>query len=54
METTRRYPRTAAEAFKGAEYASALTVYDRRTFGPALRAAAFIVLILFLIGAVCR
>lgn len=53
METTRRYPRTAAEAFKGADYASAITCYGKRSI-PGMRAVFFLLVVLFLIGAASR
>jgi hypothetical protein len=43
---TRRYPRTLAEAFKGADYASAVTVYGR----PGLRKKEWAALIAALAG----
>lgn len=52
METTRRYPRTLGEAFKGADYACAIErTPRRRNLFPAL---AIILTCVFLVGIAAR
>lgn len=50
MDTLRRYPRTADEAFKDATYASSITRY-RADRSPVWRGIGWLLLMLVLIGA---
>jgi hypothetical protein len=54
MDTTRRFPRTSAEAFKGADYASAITCYRSQSSSALLRAIVWLCVIFFLLGAAFR
>ena len=52
METTRRYPRTMADAFKGASYACAITRPPESFIGRVVDALAWIVALCLLVGMV--